>query len=38
MLRFIGNKIDWDCKIVKRNLERQENNFAKQFNTYFIDK
>ena len=31
ILKFTGNKIDWDCKIVKGNLEKQENNFAKQF-------
>ena len=33
ILKFIGNKIDQDCKIVKNNLEKQENNFAKQFST-----
>ena len=31
ILKFRGNKIDWDCKIVKCNLEKQENSFAKQF-------
>ena len=38
ILKFRGNKIDWDCKIVKGNLEKQENNFAKQFNSKFLDK
>ena len=33
ILKFIGNKIDWDYKIVKNNSEKQENNFAKQFST-----
>ena len=31
ILKFRGSKIDWDCKIVKDNLEKQENSFAKQF-------
>ena len=31
ILKLIGNKIDQDCKIVKDNLQKQENDFAKQF-------
>ena len=31
ILKFRGNKIDWDCKRVKGDLEKQENNFEKQF-------
>ena len=31
ILKFRGHKIDWDYKIVTGNLEKQENNFAKQF-------
>ena len=30
--------IDWDCKIVKSNSEKQENRFAEQFSREFIDK
>ena len=33
ILKLRGNKIDWDCKILKGNLEKQENTFAKQFST-----
>ena len=36
--KFRGNKIDWDCKIVKSNSEKPENRFAKQFSREFIDK
>ena len=38
ILKFRGNKIDWDCKISKSNSEKQENSFAKQFSREFIDK
>ena len=38
ILKFRGNIIDWDCKIVKGNSEKQENRFAKQFSREFIDK
>ena len=38
ILKFIGNKIDWDCKILKGNSEKQENSFVKQFSREFIDR
>ena len=36
-MKFRGNKLNWDCKIVEGNLEKQENSFAKQFSREFID-
>ena len=38
ILKFRGNKIDQDCKILKSNAENQENRVAEQFIREFIDK
>ena len=37
-LKFRGNKVDQDCKIIRSNSEKQGNRFVEQFTRKFIDK